>query len=135
MRPQVDNEEFSINAFCNQVVVDAIPQSSCDYDDNEDSKIRIPLTRLNLNSNRFREFPPVMNSNYDFEHEVKTVNSDKENVNPIENCKLELCRSISNDVLSLNSPNTPNIKLAAHSNSAFEPFRQLKTTATGSEVL
>ena len=112
-----------------------MPQSPDIYDKNEDSKIRIPLRSLNLNSNRFKEFPPVMDSNYDFEHEAKTADFDKENVNPIENYKLELKKCHSYDRQSLGSPQTSNVKLAAHSNSAFEPFQQVKTTDTGSEVL
>lgn len=135
MRHQEGNEEFSINAFCNEVVLDAMPQSSDFYDENEDSKIRIPLRSLNLNSNMFREFPPVMNSNYDFERKVKTTHPDKENINPIENCKLELSRSNSFDRQSLGSPRNSNVRLAAHSNSAFEPFQQGKATATESQFL
>lgn len=76
-----------------------------------------------------------MDSNYDFEQKENTTHPDKENINPIENCKLDLCRSYSFDRQSTGSPQTSKVRLAAHSNSAFEPFTQGKTTATESQVL
>lgn len=51
-------EDFSINAFCSKVVVDPNPLSVNGDDSN--SKIRIPLTSLNLNSNFSNEFAPTL---------------------------------------------------------------------------
>jgi len=57
MKPHDSNEDFSINAFWNKVVFDSKPEPV--LDDSNDSKIRIPLRTLNLNSNIFNEFPPT----------------------------------------------------------------------------
>lgn len=51
-------DDFSINAFCNKVVVDPNPASVSGEDSN--SKIRIPLRSLNLNSNISNEFAPTL---------------------------------------------------------------------------
>ena len=50
-------DDFSINAFCRKVVVDSDPVALTREDSN--SKIRISLRTLNLNSNISNEFPPT----------------------------------------------------------------------------
>ena len=57
LQPNETFDDFSINAFCKKVVVDTEPPVLTKED--SDSKIRIPLRTLNLNSNCFNEFPPT----------------------------------------------------------------------------
>lgn len=56
-RVQEGNDDFCINTFWNKVTFDTNPKNS-KFEDS-DSKIRIPLRTLNLNSNIFNEFPPT----------------------------------------------------------------------------
>jgi len=89
-----------------------------------DSKIRIPLRTLNLNSNIFNEFPPSS---------IKTTKLQKRrSTNDIKISKKKLIDEENNTKRkrSLGSPQTSVLKLNFSSKSAFEPVVNSKTTAT-----
>lgn len=125
-----ENEDFNINAFWSQIVIDPIDECPLKNSSNDDSKIKIPLRALNLNSNVYDGFPPsAKRQKRKKSKQKKTIQVNKENSDPTALPSLELRKNSSEGLHSLNSFNGSQLKLRTHTNSAFEPLPHSKLNA------
>ena len=134
-KDQGTEDDFNLNSFCNKIVLDTIPNAVEPCEPESDSKIRIPLSSLNLNSNNCNEFPPTQKQYKSSKRRRDSNHKEKENFIPKLDFSRKVSEGISFDRSSLGSPKASSVKLAAHSKSAFEPFKHSKTTDCDSSTL
>jgi hypothetical protein len=104
--------------------------------DSDDKKIKIPLRSLDLNLNDFNKFPPASRKHKKISSKPKRIEmTNKENICPDVLTPLQLRKNSSEGRNSIESLKSSQIKLTAHSKSAFEPLKQSKATDTTSNTL
>jgi len=133
---ETENEDFNLNKFWSQVNLDFVPEFPLLNTDSDDKKIKIPLRSLDLNLNDFNKFPPASRKHKKISSKPKRIEmTNKENICPDVLTPLQLRKNSSEGRNSIESLKSSQIKLTAHSKSAFKPLKQSKATDTTSNTL